>query len=407
MSTHFSVATNFDDTLPARISPHGATEVFGKLPLDAVGGGRATYMLAPVSRRSIERHVRACGEAGLDFDYLLNPACLGNREFTARFQHDLRRTLDWLSEIGVGWLTVSLPFILEIVKERYPHFKVKVGVYAQVNSPARARFWEELGADCISVEPLTANRNFSRLRAIRESVGCQLQLLANATCLRECPLSPYHMVGLSHASQARSERFMVDYCLLRCSLAKLLEPANYIMSPWIRPEDLHFYESIGYRNFKILERDSPTDALVNRTQAYHRRRFEGNLIEIIQPYGYKEKRAETQPKRGRWWDLRAFIRPHKANPLFLLDWRDFARMRGMMYETDGQAPVVIDNRALDGFLEGVMERDCAERNCEECRYCHSVAEEAVRIDPGYRLECVELARSLISDMRTGGMWRVL
>jgi collagenase-like PrtC family protease len=405
-SSRFSVATNFDDELPSRLKPYGEVEVFGKLSRDPVGGGRASYMLAPVSRRKLEAHVREARKQGMAFDYLLNPACLGNYEFTSSFHRDLRRLLDWLSEAGIEWVTVSLPLLMEVVKARYPNLKVKVGVYAQVASPVRARFWEDLGADCITIEPNIANRDFPRLRAIRESVNCDLQLLANASCLKECPLSPYHMVGLSHASQSRGERFMIDYCLLKCSAAKLAEPANYLMSPWIRPEDLHLYEAMGYSSFKILERDAPTDALVYRTRAYSQRRFEGNLMELIQPYGYKQQRSKSQPRRRRLWDLRAFVRPCKANPMRLLPWREFAKMRGMAYQSEHADPIRIDNRTLDGFVEGLMKRDCGNRDCEKCRYCHSVAQEVVKVDHDYQARCLELAGSILGDMRSGAMWGV-
>ncbi|MHB9130175.1 MAG: U32 family peptidase [Armatimonadota bacterium] len=402
----FSVATNFDDDLPAQIQPFQAMEIFGKLPHDIVGGGRASYMLAPVSRATLEAHVREARRHGLAFDYLLNPACLGNSEFTTAFQRNLYHLLDWVVEIGVEWVTVSLPLLLEMVKARYPQLKVKVGVYAQVDTPVRARFWEDLGADCITLVPLTVNRDFPRLRTIREAVKCELQLLANATCLKECPLAYYHNTGLSHASQSKGERFMIDYCLLRCSMAKLTEPAHYLMSPWIRPEDLHHYEALGYSVFKILERDAPTDALVERTRAYHERRFEGNLINIIQPYGFKKARSKSQPQRGFLWDFRAFFRPWKANPARLLRWREFAMVSGMSYQLEMGNPVVIDNRALDGFLEGLLERECGNRDCARCRYCHTVARDVVKIDPEYRERCLTLGQEILGDLTSGAMWGV-
>ena len=400
----FSVATNFDDQLPAQLAPLRAVEVFGKLPRDIVGGGRASYMLAPVSRRTLEAHVRAVHAQGLAFDYLINPACLGNHESTAAFHRNLRRLLDWVSALGVEWVTVSLPVLLEVVKARYPHLKVKVGVYARVDNPVRARFWAELGADCITLMPLAVNRDFPVLRAIREAVSCELQLLANATCLKECPLSYYHNNTLSHASQSRGQRFMLDYCLLKCTVLKLSEPAHYLMSPWIRPEDLHFYEELGYSVFKILERDAPTEALVERTRAYQTRRYDGNLVQIIQPYGYAQARARTQPSRGALWDFRALFHPWHAAPAGLLRWREFARLSGMCYQLEQGSPVVIDNRALDGFLAGVIARECGNRDCARCGYCQRVARDVVRIDPDFRARSLALGEEILAEMRSGAMW---
>lgn len=406
MSNRFSVATNFDDLLPEQLRPYSAVELFGKLPRDVVGGGRASYILSPVSRSRVEEHVRRAHKQGMAFDYLINPACLGNREFSAGFHRSVRTLLDWISEMGVEWVTVSLPFLAEIIKTRYPQLKVKIGVYAQVDSPARARFWEDIGADCITVQTITVNRDFPRLRAIRDAVKCDLQLLTNAICLNQCPMAGYHMVGFSHASQSGGESFMIDYCLLMCTLAKLAEPARYLMSPWIRPEDLHLYEALGYSVFKVLERDAPTGVLVERTRAYHQRRYDGNLIRLIQPFGYAKVRSKTQPKRRFLWDLRTFYRPWKASFVRLLRWREFAQLCGMAYQQDREDPVFIDNRSLDGFLEGVIDRGCGGRDCDECGYCHSVAKDVVKIDPEYRARCLEVGGRILQDMKSGAMWGV-
>lgn len=199
---------------------------------------------------------------------------------------------------------------------------------------------------------------------------------------------------------------MIDYCLLVCSTRKLAEPVNYIFSPWIRPEDLHFYESLGYTRFKILERDAPTQALIERTRAYNDRRYDGNLIDIIQPYGYKHPRSKSQPKRRLLWDLRAFVKPTKANALRLMRWREFARLRGMMYQSTSPPPVFIDNRKLDGFLEGLMQHDCALMDCRDCGYCDSTARRAITIDQEHRARCLELAGDLLRDMCSGALWNL-
>ncbi len=54
-----SLATNFDDALPHLVQRYGVFELYGKLPADVVGGGRATFMLAPTSRRALQKHVES------------------------------------------------------------------------------------------------------------------------------------------------------------------------------------------------------------------------------------------------------------------------------------------------------------------------------------------------------------
>ena len=111
-----SAATNFDDELLQELQGYPVVEVFGKLPRDFVGGGRASYMLAPVSRGRVKRHVAEARKRGIRFNYLLNPVCLGNREFRRWGQRRIAALLDWLGDIGVEAVTVSVPLLLEFVK---------------------------------------------------------------------------------------------------------------------------------------------------------------------------------------------------------------------------------------------------------------------------------------------------
>jgi len=136
-----------------------------------------------------------------------------------------------------------------------------------VDTPRRARFWEELGADAITLESFSINRNFRRLAAIRQAVHCDLQLIANHVCLMNCPLQSYHQNGFAHASDDSSTLF-IDYCLLRCSRMRLADPSQFIKSAWIRPEDIAAYVAMGYTTFKLLERGIPSAELLRRIQAY-------------------------------------------------------------------------------------------------------------------------------------------
>ena len=70
----------------------------------------------------------------------------------------------------------------------------------------------------------------------------------------------------------------------------------------------------------------------------------------------------------------------------------------------GTAPVYIDNKALDGFIEGLRCRDCASGKCEDCGYCRAWADKTVFIDEAYRTEVLELARKLDEGLTTSTHW---
>ncbi len=394
-----SAATNFDDELLQELQGYPVVEVFGKLPRDFVGGGRASYMLAPVSRGRVKRHVAEARKRGIRFNYLLNPVCLGNREFRRWGQRRIAALLDWLGDIGVEAVTVSVPLLLELVKRRYPQFITRVGVFARVATSQQAKFWERMGADSITLDPLLVNRDFGLLHEIREAVRCELQLIPNSDCLLYCPLASYHMVCLSHASQRGYSPFMVDYCFLNCTTARLQDPVNYVRSVWIRPEDLPRYEALGYSDFKILERNAPTEVMVERVRAYTMREYKGNLLNLIQAYGYHSPGGRYF-QRGLFWGLRYGFNPLMLDLRQAMSIRKLAGLMGLLQARKGPAAVALDNQKLNGFLDH-LPPDCAGRDCDRCRYCHRWAERAVAIDPGYRRDCLALLHKVREGLCPG------
>jgi len=408
----FSVATNFQPDLLDALQGYPVSELFGKLPADEVGGGRASFMLAPLSRRRFREHVEAAHARGIGFNYLINPACLDNREYTRAGQRAIERLLGFVEDCGVPSVTISLPFLLPIVKKRHPQLKVRVGVYARVDGVAKANFWEEMGADCITLESIAVNRDFAMLKAIRDSVKLELQLIANSNCLIFCPLSGQHMVNLSHASQKghASRGFMIDYCALKCSADKLAAPVNYLRSEFIRPEDIDLYTALGFDSFKILERGAPTEVLAKRVRAYTERRFEGNLLELIQPYGYRTAPILPKAKTAAaaldlWRFLKYFFRPATVRQRDVLRLKVLAEKRGLLQGLDWD-PVYLDNRSLDGFLAGLSAIDCRQTDCAACGYCARWSEKALRVDETYRTELLALYREAFDRMYDGSMWGV-
>ncbi len=405
-----SIATNFDPQLIEAVRDYPVVELFGKLQTDVVGGGRAPYQLAKISRKQLAAHVAHARGAGMGFNYLLNASCLSNREITRQGQKAIDRLLEWICRIGVSSVTVASPFMLQMVKSRYPQLKARISVFGGVDRVRKAQMWEELGADCIVLDSILVNRELKTLEKIRRAVSCDLELLVNNNCLAGCALSPAHMNTLAHSAQAghANKGFFIDWCFLKCTEMKLRDPVNYIRSEWIRPEDLPLYEEMGFDLFKIAERDIPTPVMLNRVRAYAERRYEGNLLDLVQAYGFQGIKADHRYYRhGLGWFLRFLIRPALANPLRLLPLKRLAELRGMTRPVAGRPPVEIDNRALDGFMERFREKSCLDVDCEECRWCHEFAQKAVRIDETSRERALAAYDELFASMNAGTMWRYL
>ncbi len=125
----FSLAANFDPELVPALAAYPVDEVYGKFPTDGVSSGRLRDLATPLSETDLRNYIRLLDRHGIAFNYLLNGACFGNHEWTRPWQKKVTALLGKLGEMGVRRVTVSTPFLLELVKRRFPEFKVRVGIY--------------------------------------------------------------------------------------------------------------------------------------------------------------------------------------------------------------------------------------------------------------------------------------
>jgi hypothetical protein len=79
----------------------------------------------------------------------------------------------------------------------------------------------------------------------------------------------------------------------------------------------------------------------------------------------------------------------------------------MTRPAEGEPPVFVDNRSLDGFIERFRETGCRDVDCGECRWCHEFAAKAVRVDAAYRERALLAFEEIFRSLDGGGMWRYL
>ncbi len=384
----FTVATNFQDDFIEKINKKEVYEIFGKLNADFIGGGRPSRILPSISRKKLRQHIREAHNNGLQFNYLLNAACLGNREFSLKGQREIHKLLGWLEEIEVDSVTVTVPYLLELIKKKYPRFKVCISAFAYINNLGKAKYWEDLGADLLNLESLYLNQDFEMLRKMRRYLRCELQLLVNGGCFRFCPFMLYHRVIDAHASQTCNGAgiFHMEYCILNCRYARLKDPVNFIRSDWIRPEDIHYYEEVGIDSLKIAERSYPTDSIALAVDAYTKRSYEGNLADLIPAYHPK---SFLKGKRKFLLALKYLPRFFSINPFLVM------KLSKVPLDLD----VYVDNRALDGFLDFFVQGKCkGQGSCNECGYCYEITRKAVKIDEGYRQKMLERWREALDNI---------
>ncbi len=352
------VATNWDDALLQGLSGLPVHAVFGKLQRDLVGGGRPASILPPIDWDDMARHISLAHELGFRFNYLWNATSLADSEYDPTYVAEMEEQLRRLAGIGIDGLVVGLPWMIELAKRVAPSIEVTVSSLIDVVSPREAKQYEAMGADAIVLHH-AANRDFPVLTEIRASVSCELELILNNSCVYQCPYSNCHHVSPSFHSRTGSPP-LLEYELFWCAGRHARDGAEIIRSRWIRPEDLHAYEAIGYDRFKIAGRGRNTAWLLGAARAYAARSHPGDLTEIIS----MSQHAPLRHARARAAEAG---NPHAA------EWAAIA---------DDLAPITdlsIDNRRIPpDFISFFAAHDCNTMSCRSCRYCEQVARKAVQ-----------------------------
>jgi collagenase-like PrtC family protease len=398
-----SVAYNFEPGLIEKLATFSSVkEIYGKLHQDLFGGGRSSYTLRSVSHRKLHEAITSSNNHRIVFNYLLNGASLDGSEQTRSGQKKIRTFIDQLCSWGVGAVTVASPLLLRIIKKEFPQLKVRVSAFAAIDSAEKASQWADMGADTLCISAIGVNRDINKLISIRKAVTCSLQLIVNASCLPRCAWELTHMNLLTNSSRS-GHKLGLDYCFFHCARKRLEDSSLYLRGVWIRPEDLSFYENLGYTSFKIVERSSPGQLLLTRVKAYSERSFDGNLMELVAPVA----QIKPQLSPAFWQYARMILTMSKlqyAKMSSLLKIKKFAELIMLHDFTKDTSPVFIDNKKLDGFLQEITKHpDC---NCgkSHCAISASWTQRAVSINEQYRKQALAMAQEIDESVVDGSLW---
>jgi len=384
----YSVPINWDLSLINRINPEYVAELYGKLAVDPIGGGRAGYYLHNVSKRKAKEYIKEIHRNKLKFNYLINASCLSNKEFTKNGYSEIRRFLDWINFIEADSVTVASPYLTQIIKKFYD-FKISISAFARINSLERVRFWEDLGADSLTLSEIDLNRDFKKLRKIREYTKLNLRLIANNICLLHCPMESSHSNFSSHASQSFQKNItLLDYFRRFCHFKMLLNPEEIIKSGWIRPEDVKYYEDIGIDNLKLVDRRIDAQSILNIYNAYINREYKGNLIDLLPGFNKKNYTETKDIIRV----LTKYLDPF-ANNIFKLK-----EAFKLVINTD----LTIDNQKLESFLSYFVQNRC-DFDCQICGYCGRVAKDVIKFDPALE-EIIKDCKIFFDDLLSGRIY---
>lgn len=341
---NFSVACSWDDALLeglakiAKEHPHNQYELFGSLKQSFFGSAHSAASISGkcCNREEVEAYVKKIHALGFKFNYTLNAACLGNKEYTTGGRQSLMENLAWICSFSDA-VTVAIPYLIEIIRKNFS-VEIVASTITDINSVKRARFFESLGTDRITLSYMI-NRNFKLLEAIRSETSCKIEIMLNDSCLLHCPFRNYHYNLGSHASQLE-DNFYMDYPVAKCLLERLKNPSEYIRSPWIRPEDLKHYKNFT-NVFKIAGREKNSDWILNTVNAYTKETYAGNLL-----------------------DLMTIISP-SSHSLGKIWFKNLPKIH-------------LDNQKLENFITKFLKQPCL--TCSVCGYCQKWTDDVLTVE---------------------------
>jgi collagenase-like PrtC family protease len=357
-----SVAYNGDLEFIDKVKEYkSVATIFGAPGEIITGGGRSSFLIPAITDDDIAAAVLKAHSYGIQFNYLLNSSCMGNKEYRQSTYHEIVNHLDRLAENKVDWVTIANPYLIRICKKRHPRIKISVSSFAMVESVQRAKYFDSMGVDEITVRE-NINRDFNLLKELKKQCRCEIQVLANQTCLFQCPYQFYHDNVSSHASQIgdSTAKGFLDFCILSCTRQRYGDPAEFIKSRWIRPDDIAEYEKIGITQFKLADRSKSTRWLLNTVGAYNRKEFKGNLADILNIFRTTNRRHRPGTSAGS----------NLTGSPEVTHMRKLARAFMLL-------DVQIENKYLHGFLEHFKRINCRAVSCDDCLYCKQVADKAV------------------------------
>jgi collagenase-like PrtC family protease len=340
-----------------RYSHAQIAETYGQLAPDTVFGScRSPRGLPEVDWACLENYVKYSSDRGIGFNYVINATCMANEELTKSGYQKIGDFLKRLESAGVGWVTISLPSLMEIVKYTAPQLKIKASTVSQINSPLKAKFYEELGISRIVLDE-DIHRKFDVLRDIRAVYTGELEVIVNSFCVNDCPFKMFHYNSFSHSHTNRDE---CSYFQSRCHLMHI-GAENFLKLNWIRPEELHYYYDLGIRYFKIQGRTNVIDGNpAKAASCYMDERYEGDLIALLELFS-----------TGR--------------PLAIAD-------------------CTIDNASLDGFFDRfAADPGFCRKVCSECGYCRQFAEKSMKKSDIGMLEMMSLMKGFLADRFCDGL----
>lgn len=295
------------------------------------GAASARSVIAPRWGDEMLDELRAIAKLGKRMVLLYNANCYGKEADSVEFAARIRRETEFArGELGVRDVTTTSPFVARVLQDAFGDMDVCASVNMRIGSERAMALLSDFNSFYLQREYIHDFRMIERLTGWCRKNGKSLRLIANSGCLYDCPFHTWHDNLVAHESEidhALRDQAAPSPCWTSMrSLSEEDAAALFLSGNWIRPEDMSLYEPY-FSEAKLATRMHTVPRRV--VSAYVRGRFRGNLLDLTEP----------------------------------------------AYSTRFNDHILDATRIPKDFH---ARRDGCDHRCEDCGYCLSVAQKALR-----------------------------
>ena len=268
-------------------APHIAEVYFpwGDLPSGRAAISKRRGYTVWTAQQRMEDDLRAFRAMGLKLDLLFNANCYGGHAASQYLANQVASVLDHLGETvgGADTVTTTSLAVAHIVKQYYPTIEVRASVNMRIGTVKGMQYLAE------SFDAYYVQREYNRdlahigeLKAWADANGKRLYMLANSGCLSYCSGQTFHDNMVAHEQEIDEIANIPNWTPHVC-WSFFRDHANWpavLQNSWVRPEDLHHYESL-FPVVKLATRMHTRPRAV--IQAYTEERYRGNLLDLFEP----------------------------------------------------------------------------------------------------------------------------
>ncbi len=239
---------------------------------------------------------------------LLNDACLGGKNHTLLYRKRLSNLLELAASEAIP-LGIMEPSLIRHICSQDVGVDLIIftssshGIFDfHLRCEYYQKYFNRQGNIKRVMVPSDLNRDFAGLEKIRECCDFELGINVNEG---DIFCSPYRLCEISSLSHIDPHKNIIDYNFIEDIFYNfrketfLKEPWKLIASPWVRPEDIKFYEKLGINVFNILTNGSESRQISLLVDAYRKRSYKGNIVSLLKESCRLEDRIFLE---NQWFD---------------------------------------------------------------------------------------------------------